>query len=59
LKSKIKWFKYINFTIFIALMIINLRFTIIPFYWPIEPDGANIENFWKALNWVLDFTKWN
>jgi hypothetical protein len=59
LKSKMQWFKYINFAIFIALIIINLRFSIIPFYWQVEANGSNIEDFWKAWNWAFDFSKWN
>ena len=58
LKSKMLWFKYLNFTIFTALIIINFRFTIIPFYWQVEPDGRNIEDLRKAWNWVIDFSKW-
>jgi hypothetical protein len=58
MKSKMIWFKYLNFAIFIALIIINFRFTIIPFYWQVEADGRNMDDFSKAWNWVFDFTKW-
>ena len=59
LKSKVYWFKFLNFTIFVILIVINFRFTIAPFYWQVEPDGRNMEDFWKVWNWVLDFSKWN
>jgi hypothetical protein len=58
-KSKIAWFKYLNLTIFIALIILNFRLTIVPFYWQVENDGSKIEEFWKAWHWALDFNKWN
>lgn len=59
LKSPIVWFKYLNFTVFVFFIVVNMRFIIIPFYWQVQPDGTNIEDFWKALAWVLDFSKWN
>ena len=58
LKSKMLWFKYLNLSVFIGLMFINFRYTIIPFYWQVEPDGSRIEDFWKAWNWVFDISKW-
>jgi hypothetical protein len=59
LKSKIKWFKFINLSIFVVLIVISFRYTIVPFYWQVEPDGSKMEDFWKAWNWVFDFSKWN
>jgi hypothetical protein len=59
LESKMLWFKHSNFAIFIFLLIVNIRLTIIPFYWQVEPNGDRIEDFWKAFNWVFDFSNWN
>jgi hypothetical protein len=57
-KTKMIWFRYLNFMIFVALIILSFRFSIVPFYWQVEPDGRKIEDLWKAWNWVLDFSKW-
>ena len=57
-KSKIKWFRYLNLSVFVFLIIMNLRFYIIPFYWQVEPDGSKIDELWKAWNWAFDFSKW-
>ena len=59
LKSKVIWFKYLNLFVFIFLTLINFRFVIAPYYWQVEPDGANIEDFWKVWHWVFDFSQWN
>ncbi len=59
LKSRKIWLKYLNLTVFVLLMIVNMRLLIVPFYWQVEPDGNHGEEFWKALNWALDFSKWN
>ncbi len=59
LKSKNQHFKFINFVIFISLIIINLRFTIVPFYWQVDSEATNLQDFWKAWFWVFDFSKWN
>ena len=58
LKSKMQWFKYLNLAVFTLLIIMNLRFLMIPFYWQVEPDGSKIEDLWKAWNWAIDFSKW-
>jgi hypothetical protein len=57
-KTKMQWFKYLNFSIFAFLMFVNFRFTIVPFYWQVEPDGSLIEQYWKAFHWVFDLNKW-
>ena len=58
LKSKMLWFKYLNLIVFIFFIFVNFRLTIAPFYWHVEPDGSRMEDFYKALDWVFDVSKW-
>lgn len=59
LQSKVSWFKYLNAIVFSFFIFVNIRLTIAPFYWQVEPDGSKIEDLYKAINWVFDITKWN
>ena len=58
LKSKMLWFKYLNLVVFVFFIFVNFRLTIAPFYWQVEPDGSRMEDFYKALNWIFDVSKW-
>lgn len=57
-KSKMQWFKYLNLSVFIGLIFINIRYTILPIYWELYPDGSHLEDFWAAWHWVFDLSKW-
>jgi hypothetical protein len=57
--SKMVWFKYLNLSVFIFFMVVNMRLLIVPFYWQVDPDGSHGEELWKAINWAFDFSKWN
>lgn len=58
LKSKLYSWRLLNMVVFVSLIFINLRLTIYPAYWQVEPDGSRIEDLYRALYWALDITKW-